>query len=108
MGLFSKKEHPVDPVPANQAPPTHYNNAPHGHHTTRHSTDASSPRRSKGFLRRRSSSVSSSDGEGRGMRGQRHSQDQHRTGGGLLGRKHSPTQEQHSSSGGGMGGLFVC
>ena len=108
MGLFSKKEHPVDPVPTNQAPPAHYNDAPHGHHTTRHSTDASPPRR-KGFLsRRRSSSISSSDEEARGMRGQRHSQDQHRSGGGLLGgRKHSPPQDHHQQTSGGMGGLFV-
>jgi hypothetical protein len=67
MGLFSKKDHAGDgqfhePIPAQQAPPMQYNDAPHGHHSTRHSTDAS-PRK-RGFLsRRRASSVSSSDEE---------------------------------------------
>jgi hypothetical protein len=62
MGIFSKK---TDTVPVEQAPPATYNNAPHGHHTTRHSTDVSPPGgRRRGFLsRRRSSSISSSDEE---------------------------------------------
>merc|ERR1711939_918092 len=61
MGPFSKKE---EPMPAHQSPPTAYNDAPHGHHDTRHSSDT---KRKGGLLsrNRRSSSLSSSDEERR-------------------------------------------
>lgn len=97
MGLFSKKD---DTLPPQQAPPTTYNNAPHGHHTTRHSADMSpnTGRSRRGFLsRRRSSSLSSSDEEMRrsglhkGSRVSTSSEHGHHTG---------------SRSGGGIGGMF--